>query len=329
MAIKATLKKAKGPAPTVTTDAPQKGQVIDVPATVETDLEAAVAGEAGAPEAQEPATTAVATRSNNTALARYSENNSAGVSGDWGAIKAKLPQIKVVQGSGKLSQMFNIGTVIFDDVELFPPINKAKKETPYVLRFVPMHLDLQFRQKLTKDEMDEGMMPAIFNSVREVEEAGLTTEWGPDSTPQPGYCAPSARCLFLIEKPEGVGSDHPGFIVDLEGKQYAVAVYYSAGGAFTACAKVIKDTLDRMLFVPLLDEEGKPRFNGKLPLKEKLLYKCFWTISWDTKKSGNFTPYVPTVQLLRNEETSDEIRSYIATNLSAHASRAAAAPVED
>ncbi len=315
MAIKATLKKAKGITATVT--APPA--TVDVEASV--DLEAAVAGEQE-PTATQP-TTAVATRpTTSTAVSsRYQENNGEGFEGDWGAIPLKFPQLKLVQGSGKLSKEFNIGTIIYNEVELFPPVNKVKKEAPHRLRFVPMQITLQFREKLSKEAMDEGEQARIVNSVREVEEAGGTTRWYGSTMPE-NYWEPSARNLFLIEKPEG--NEHPGFALDLDGKQFAVAVYYAAGGAFRASSKLIHETAKTSLFVPVIGEDGKPVFNGKIPVKRSMLFKCVWTIEWDMVTAGNFTPYRPSVRLLK-EETGPEVRGYIASLLSNDAAHAAAA----
>lgn len=325
MAIKATLKKAKG-APTVTANPAQVGAVVDVEATVTgTDLEAAVAGEQeSAPEQAEPTTTrAVAVRTPG-AVSKYQEPEGSSFEGDWGAIPPKFPQLKLVQGSGKLSKEFNVGTIIYDGAELLPPVNIAKKETPHLIRFVPLRITLQFREKLSESAINDGEVPRIVNSVAEVEEAGGTTRWYGQTMPD-NYWEPSARNLFLIEKPEG--SDHPAFPLELGGKEYAVAVNYAAGGAFRNSSKLIYETGKTSLFVPVLDDAGKPVFNGPLPVKRALLYKCFWTICWESQQSkdGKYSFYRPKVRLLK-EETGPEVREYCDNLLSnAAASRAAAA----
>lgn len=321
MAIKATLRKAKGPAPTVTTDAP-KGTTVDVEATVTTDLEAAVAGEQdAAPEQPANETRALAPRQPAGAVSRYQTQNSEGFDGDWDAIPPKFPQLKLVQGSGKLSKEFNVGTIIFNEVELLPPVNKAKKEAPHRIRFIPMQITLQFREKLSQEAYAEGEVARIANSIAEVEEAGGTTRWYGNTMPD-NYWEPSARCLFLIEKPEN--TDNQSFCLDLDGKQFAIAVYYAAGGAFRAAPKTIRDTAKTSLFVPVLTEDGKPVFNGNMPVKKSLLYKCFWTIEWDMVPKGQFTPYIPSVRLLK-EETGPEVRAFISSILSNRAAQEAAA----
>lgn len=317
MAIKATLKKGK----TVTTTATSPAPVVDVEASV--DLEAAVAGEQEPTETSASVSTAVATRTASTggAVERYQQNNGEGFEGDWGSIPLKFPQLKLVQGSGKLSKEFNVGTVIYNEAELFPPVNKAKKEAPHRLRFVPLQITLQFREKLSQEAVDEGLQPQIVNSVREVEDAGGTTRWFGSTMPD-NYWEPSARNLFLLEKPEN--NEHPGFALDLDGKQYAVAVYYAAGGAFRASSKLIHETAKTSLFVPVINAEGKPVFNGKVPVKRALLYKCIWTIEWDMVTAGKFTPYRPAVRLLK-DETGPEVREYCEMLIGNSAARAAAA----
>ncbi len=73
-----------------------------------------------------------------------------------------------------------------------------------------------------------------------------------------------------------------------------------------------------------VDEKGKPVLTVNIPVKRPLLYKCPWTIEWDMVTAGNFTPYRPSVRLLK-EETGPEVRGYIASLLSNDAAHAAAA----
>lgn len=252
-------------------------------------------------------TTAVVTRPKTAISARNAPAPVEGFDGDWGAEDVKFPQLKLVQGSGPLSQEFDAGTVIYGEQELLPPASVKEGAKNPVIRFVPIAITKQWREKLSQDAVAEGLMPRIVNTLAEVEELGGTTRWIGNTMPD-NLWEPSARCIFLIEQPEG--SEHPGFAMELDGKSYAVAVYYAAGGAFRESAKVIFNTAMTSLLVPVLDGEGKPVTRNGRPVKKPMLFKNFWTLSFAKKQAGNFTPWRPIVKLLPREETGADIRNY-------------------
>ena len=229
-----------------------------------------------------------------------------GFDGDWGADDLKFPQLKQVQGSGPMSEMFDNGTIVFGDVELLPTPSVKEGAVNPSIRFVPIAITKQFREKLSEEAVSAGEMPRIFNSLQEVEDAGLTTRWIGSTMPD-NFAEPSARCMFLLEKPEG--SDHPAFSAEFGGKQYGVALYYAAGGAFRDSAKIIFNTALTSLLVPVI-ENGEPKKapDGRI-IKQPLIYKNFWTLNFAKKKAGNFLPWRPIVKVLK-EETSAEIRAY-------------------
>jgi hypothetical protein len=230
-----------------------------------------------------------------------------GFDGDWGSDDVKFPQLKLVQGSGPLSQQFDAGTVIYGDLELLPPPSVKEGAVNPTITFAPIAITKQWREKLNQDQATEGMMPRIVNTLAEVEEYGGTTRWVGNEIPD-NYWEPSARCILLIEQPEG--NEHPGFALELDGKLYAVAVYYAAGGAFRASAKVIFNTAMTSLLVPVLDAEGKPVVKNGRPVKKPMLFKNFWKLSFGKVKAGNFNPWRPTVKLLPKVETGPEVRAY-------------------
>lgn len=243
-----------------------------------------------------------------------------GFDGDWGQEDLKFPQLKLVQGSGPLSTQFDEGTLIYADLELLPPPSKKAGVANPVLRFVPISITKQFREKLSQDQVDAGEMPRIANSVAEVEELGGTTRWVGNQMPD-NFWEPSARMTLLIELPEG--SEHPSFSLEIDGKHYAVAVYYAAGGAFRESAKIIFNTAQTSLLVPVPDGNGGYQKTpaGQI-IKKLMLYKNFWTICWAKKQVGNFAPWRPIVKLLSKEETSPSVREYCANLLHGNASAA-------
>lgn len=274
----------------------------------------------------EPSTTEVAPAHHNRAVSKYAPAAVEGFDGDWGADDVKFPQLKLVQGSGPLSQQFDAGSVIFGEGLLFPPASVVAGAAKPALKFAPIAITKQWREKLSQDQVGEGLMPRIVNSIGEVEELGGTTRWVGNQMPD-NLWEPSARCILLIEAPEN--TDHPGFALELDGKLYAVAVYYAAGGAFRASAKVIFNTAMTSLLVPILDAEGKPVIKNGRPLKRPLLYKNFWNLTFGKVQAGNFTPWRPTVKLLSKEECGPDIRAFCeGLTKSAEQVEAAAAPAE-
>ena len=201
----------------------------------------------------------------------------------------------------------DVGTLIYGELELLPPPSVKPDAVNPALRFAPVTITKQWREKLSQDQVAEGLMPRVVETLAEVEAAGGTTRWLGSEMPD-NLWEPSARCIFLIERPEG--NDHPGFALELDGRQFAVAIYYAAGGAFRDSARVIFNTAMTSLLVPMLDAENKPVINKGRPVKKPMLYKCFWRLTFAKKQAGNFTPWRPTVKLLSKEETGPEVRAY-------------------
>jgi hypothetical protein len=263
--------------------------------------------EAGAPLATE-STNAVATRTTR-ALAPMSA--SSGLIGEWDSGDVKFPALKIVQGSGQLSQTYNSGTLILGDEELLPPPDLKNPKPEHTFRFVPVSLEKQFRENLSQEDAASGAMPRIVNSLAEVEALGGTTQWIGDQKPSWG---PSARILLLVERPENVpgsGSDHPGFVLELAGKLYAPAVYYAAGSSWTNFAKPLFNAALTSLMVPERDAEGNPvKTATGVIRRQPYLPKSFWTWRTIKKPAGDFVVFAPEVRLHR-EETGDDIRQFV------------------
>jgi hypothetical protein len=288
---------------TVTDNTP----TVEVTAQVTNEPLPAGVIEAGAPLATE-STNAVATRTTR-ALAPMSA--SSGLIGEWDSGDVKFPALKIVQGSGQLSQTYNSGTLILGDEELLPPPDLKNPKPEHTFRFVPVSLEKQFRENLSQEDAASGAMPRIVNSLAEVEALGGTTQWIGDQKPSWG---PSARILLLVERPENVpgsGSDHPGFVLELAGKLYAPAVYYAAGSSWTNFAKPLFNAALTSLMVPERDAEGNPvKTATGVIRRQPYLPKSFWTWRTIKKPAGDFVVFAPEVRLHR-EETGDDIRQFV------------------
>lgn len=315
--VKATLRTAKAKAPVPPT--------IDVEAQVtqgdEAELTDMVAGEAGAkaemktgaggkPTPTSP-TTAIARRPT-MSVARPMEH-AEGFDGEWGSDDLRFPTLKLVQGSGPLSAEYDIGTLLYADEELLPPPSKKAGAPVTLLRYVPVAIKKQYREKLSNEAYAEGQMPRVVDTADEVEELNGTINYNiAKNDPEITLWEPSGRCLLLIEAPEDTA--HPGFPNQLDGKNYAVALYYAAGSAYRDFCRIIYNTSRISLLVPTVDDKGKPRVgpNGR-PLKHPLLYKNFWSLTFTQKTSNkaSFTWWSPVTKLIK-EETGEEIRNYCA-----------------
>jgi hypothetical protein len=288
---------------TVTDNTP----TVEVTAQVTNEPLPAGVIEAGAPLATE-STNAVATRTTR-ALAPMSA--SSGLIGEWDSSDVKFPALKIVQGSGQLSQTYNSGTLILGDEELLPPPDLKNPKPEHTFRFVPVSLEKQFRENLSQEDAASGAMPRIVNSLAEVEALGGTTQWIGNEKPSWG---PSARILLLVERPENVpgsGSDHPGFVLELAGKLYAPAVYYAAGSSWTNFAKPLFNAALTSLMVPERDAEGNPvKTATGVIRRQPYLPKSFWTWRTIKKPAGDFVVFAPEVRLHR-EETGDDIRQFV------------------
>ena len=263
--------------------------------------------EDGAPLASE-STNAVATRTTR-ALAPMSA--SSGLIGEWDSGDVKFPSLKIVQGSGQLSQQFNSGTVILGDEELLPPPDLKNPKPEHIFRFVPVTLEKQFRENLSEEESKSGGIPRIVSSLAEVEALGGTTQWIGDQKPSWGS---SARILLLVERPEnlpGSGTDHPGFVLELGGKLYAPAVFYAGGTSWTNFAKPLFNAALTSLMVPERDADGAiVKTPTGVIRRQPYLPKSFWTWRTVKKTAGDYVVFAPEVRL-HKEETSDEVRQFV------------------
>lgn len=258
-------------------------------------------------EVEQPVAQSVIVRPPSSIAVASGANPGAGLEGDWGSDDLKFPQLKCVQGSGPLAAQFDVGTVILADQFLLPAASVAEGAVNPLLYFVPLSIKKQWRENLTKEQQAEGEMPRVVNTIAEVEDLGGTTRWMSNQRPS---WQPSARCLFLIECPEGC--DHPNFVQELDGRLYAPAVYYAGGGAYNVSAKVIYNTALTSLMMPVLDGSGQPQLDaqGRI-VKAPMLHKNFWTIQFKKKPSGDFIVWHPTVLLQAKEETGPELRAYV------------------
>lgn len=215
----------------------------------------------------------------------------------------KFPVLKLVNGSGPLSQKFPGGTTLLADTEFLasPPLDITKPNLKFPrFNFIPVEMRKRFRENLDDAAYKANQTPRIVDTAEEVESLGGTYIW--QGRVKPTW-SPTATCFILIERPESC--DHPTFALEINGKIYAPAVYYAGGSAFTDFAKTIISAAALSLQV-VVSKEGEPL------RKEPLLFKKVW--KWETKKllKGNNSVFCPVIQLT-NEETTAEMRDLCRT----------------
>lgn len=303
MPIEATMRKATTGTSTAALAAAalaSAAPVIDVQATV-TDSNPTAFKDAilGTPAASSPATeTANAVvRVEKQPVSVYEAASHGGFQGEWGQEDMKFPVLKIVQGSGPMSQKFASGSVVLgDEVLLAPPPMPPKPGDAFpILNFVPVSLSKRYRENLSNDAYKEGQSPRYVNTLAEVEALGGTTAWVGREKPSWGA---TATCFLLIEKPEG--SVHPAFGLEMNGKAYAPAIFYASGSAYTDFAKTILSA-QLSLQVPV----GKDASGAVL--KDVMVFKRVW--SWETKKvlKGQNWIFCPAIRLTA-VDTTEEVR---------------------
>lgn len=289
--VKATIRKPVPATKLVATPDLGKPGYIDVEATPvatadDTSAEAlADALDAGAPvpgseeavEAEVNGGRAVAVRPA-LPVSPYVTESGGGFEGEWDQDDFRLPQLKIVNGSGELAQKYNTGTLLYADEMLCKTPDISPGAANPTIPFVVLKATKQYRENLTPDEVKEGLMPRVVSSRREAEELGGSTRWENNEKPR---WSPSARCILLVQEFEGC--DHPGFAYQLDGKNWALAVYYAGGMAYGESAKQIFNA------APISLREGN-----------KIVLHCrVWNLQVVKKKAGKFVVWVPAIKLTK------------------------------
>jgi hypothetical protein len=205
----------------------------------------------------------------------------------------KIPQLKVVQGSGPLSKKFNQGTLIFMDLVLFKPPEPDKLGDP--INFIPISLHKYFREDVKRpNPMPPNYVspqPRNAGTPEEVARLGGTTEFTSDAAGnrlKPSW-GPAARIMLLIERPEG--SEHPGFAVAVEVgekiRYFAPAVMYVNGGQYRSMAK------------PIIDATNFILCQGTGPDRKIVLDKRVWKLQVAKEQSGENMVFNPRVEMIQ------------------------------
>ena len=211
--------------------------------------------------------------------------NDSGLSGEFEKTKLRLPQFKIVNGSGKLSQQYNQGAVLYADELLWKTPDLTPGFINPSLRFVPVQLHMQWRENLTQEEVAQETMPRTVDTLDEAMSLGGSNQWVNGEKPR---WSPCCRAILLLEEPPT--TTHSGFAVPADGKNYAPAVYYCSGMAHKEFFDVIR---------------------SKLAVAGRKSYENLWELRI-AKKTFNFSVFVPSIKYLRDDVIGTELQKVIA-----------------
>lgn len=244
-----------------------------------------------------------APRENTNRALAHRQAQAGAMEGDFDSSDIRFPSLRIVNGSGKLSQTYNQGCIVYADELLFetPP---STGTTPPIT-FFPIMLKKQYREVLDRDAQEDGEMPRIVDSKEEVEALGGLLA---DFDGREANWRPMARCLFLMEQPDGV--THPGFQTPLDGKFYAPAVYYAGGMAYSRVARTLYNNYATVLRVPVIGEDKfiKKDERGRtiwLPM----LHRFAWQFTVSKVVGKNFTTFQPSIRMTK-VESGEEVRQF-------------------
>lgn len=181
-----------------------------------------------------------------------------------------LPRLAISQNIGTLKETYISGSVVLDrKVALFVPPAIAngvvtRQATPPVTITVVGFRPTRFVEKVV-GSADRGQ---IVKTEREVALAGGTldwTEWKLKKETGMKLFQPLADAFLVIERPEFLKDDNTNFTYEVDGKNYALALWAMKGTAYTAAAKRVFFTSRR---IGILREGGYPSWRYTLATRE-------------------------------------------------------------
>jgi len=229
----------------------------------------------------------------------------AGITGEVSGDDLQYPRIQIVNGSGELSKQYNQGTTLLANEQLLPPPDPKTPKPNETFRVVPIHVHKQWRENLTEAEQAQGLMPQIVDTAEEAENIGGTCAWVGGQKPR---WSPSARIFLLVEAPEG--TEHPGFVNELDGSRWAVAVLFVGGSVYNHSAKVFITAAATTLMEPVLNADGTSAKDARgVVVKKVALSRFLW--DWRTVKraAGNFTVFGPELRT-KSKAAGPEVRAF-------------------
>jgi hypothetical protein len=230
VAPKRLIKKVEDEQMDLFEDAPAKSAAKPAPETVEEEMpkpkKLAVAEKTPAPQVEEAEEELeiISTDPSDRALTSFSPMAMGTIDGAISERDLLRPRIMMVQAnSSDLEERgYTVGQIVLNGQVLiwdkgFDPLN-----------MVLMTGRKKFIQKLSDEEYKEGVIPMIFETPKDAEAAGFTTEW---ENNEPPTVDPALFCLFLLQQPDYIEPD-PIFNMEFDGKAYTLAEMRFSGVNF-------------------------------------------------------------------------------------------------
>jgi len=188
------------------------------------------------------------------------------------------PKVHLGQRTGDLGTQFGLGSFILNK-----EIGMTKAAGEELKIIVLRHPTKYFMENLEYEV--NGPLPKRYESVEEVEEAGLTLSWDNVNNIAPTACR-AARVLLLILKPEGLPED-PGFSMIIEGLgNCALAEWLLIHSSY-------KSVATRLFTAEQVDLKGQP------------LVSLMWKLKSVERKGKKGPFYLPTIS--PDQRLSDEV----------------------
>lgn len=147
----------------------------------------------------------------------------------------KLPRFNIVQKVGELSNNHTHGSIVLDGTLVLAEGPKPNQESAPVRILIVGLQPKKFVEKVAGGERGN-----FFDTEEQVVAAGGTLDYNEakasvGTANQKSLYQPLITALILVEKPANV--DGSAFPLEIDGKQYALALYSMKGTAYTNAAK--------------------------------------------------------------------------------------------
>jgi hypothetical protein len=200
-----------------------------------------------------------------TQLAAPSEQGCGGLEGEITGSDIKLPRINLVQKLGKLGDMFEAGSLVFNK----DAVLSTKKDT--LEEVTVLRLKKQYQEVLSYDSEEH---PRLFDTMAEVREVGGSLFRG-----EGVLFSEIAHLQVAIKRPTNCSEESESlFCESFDGADYALALWTLAKTAYTASAKRIITTAGNQL-------KSTGLLGGK------------WSVSVELRTSDKYAWYVPVFKL--------------------------------
>jgi hypothetical protein len=155
-----------------------------------------------------------------------------------------LPRLNIVQGVGKLKDIFPQGGLIFNQqIALFLPPSLDSRTGSQIPATPPVNIVVMgFRPTRYSEKVVGGASGMIVNTEDEVRAAGGTLdykEWKLKEKDGMKRFEPLADALVAVERPAHVADDDTVFTYTKDGKKWALCLWGMKGTAYTHAAKKV------------------------------------------------------------------------------------------